>query len=69
MILQFFVSAGDNHWNKEKLILASGQLIFWLVETISFLHFSDTPTNDSFFPSSGKVFFSEILISACGNAF
>ena len=31
----------------EELILASEQLIFWLVETIFFLHFSETPASDS----------------------
>ena len=45
---------------KKELILASGQLIFWLVKTIFFLQFSETPA--SFFSSSGKVFFKEILI-------
>ena len=35
-------------WEKE-LILASGQLIFWLVEIIFFLHFSETLVGDSLF--------------------
>ena len=30
-------------------ILSSGQLIFWLVETIFFLYCSETPASDSFF--------------------
>ena len=45
----------------KNLILASGQLISRLLETIFFLHFSETPADDSFFPSTGKVFFNEIL--------
>ena len=47
-------------FSKKELILASGQLIFRPVEIICFLHFSETPV--IFFPSSGKVFFKEILI-------
>ena len=49
---------------KKELILASGQLIFQLVKTILFLHFSETAVSDSFFPSSGNVFFNEILHSS-----
>ena len=46
-------------WEK-KLILASGKLIFQLVQTIFSLHFTESPV--SFFPSSGKVLFKEIVI-------
>ena len=46
-------------WEK-KLILASGKLIFQLVETIFSLHFTESPV--SIFPSSGKVLFKEIVI-------
>ena len=49
----------NQFWEK-KLILASGQLIFRLVKTIYFLHFLETPA--SFFPSSGKALFREIVI-------
>ena len=46
-------------WEKE-LILARGQLIFWLEENILFSIFRrPLPV---FFPSSGKVFFKDILI-------
>ena len=48
---------------KKELILASGKLIFQLVKTILFLHFSETPASDSFFPSSGNVCFNKILHS------
>ena len=51
-----------DHSSKE-LILASEQLIFWLAETIFSLHFSETPASDSFFPSSGNVFFKGIVHS------
>ena len=46
-------------FSNKKLILASGQLISRLLETIFSLHFSETP--DSFIPSIGKVFFDKIL--------
>ena len=45
-------------WEKD-LILASGQLIFWLLENIFFLHFLETIA--SFFPSSEIVFFKKTL--------
>ena len=46
------------------------KLIFWLVETIYFLPFSDTPATDSFiFPSSGNVFLNNSCISVSGNGF
>ena len=32
-------------FSKKELILASGQLIFWLVETIFLLYFSKTPAS------------------------
>ena len=40
---------GVKHFSKKDLILASRQLIFWLVETIFFLYCSETPASDSFF--------------------
>ena len=42
-------------------ILATGQLIFWLVKNISFLHFSEIP---GFIPASGNGFFSLKLVEA-----
>ena len=42
--------------SKKEFLLASGKLIFGLVKTIFYLHFSETPASDSFFPSSGNVF-------------
>ena len=50
--------------SKEELIVASGQLIFWLMKTIFFLHFLEAPASDffaSFFRSSRNAFFTEIL--------
>ena len=38
-------------------------MIFWLVETIFFLHFSETPASNSFFPPNGNVFFKKIVHS------
>ena len=38
------------------------KLIFWLLELI-FYHFLDTPSSESFFPSSGNAFFKRILQS------
>ena len=46
-------------FSNKNLILASGQLISPLLETIFSLHFSETP--DSFILSIGKVFFNKIL--------
>ena len=45
--------------SKKELILASGQVSFWLVKTIFSLYFSENLA--SFFPSSENVFFNEIL--------
>ena len=44
---------------KKGLVLASRQLIFQLVVTIFFLHFSKTSA--IFFPSSGNAFFNKIV--------
>ena len=62
----YFAASRNHYWNKEKtvlrekLILASGKLIFQLVQTIFSLHFTEFPV--SFFPSRGKVLFKEIVI-------
>ena len=44
------------------------KLIFWLVELI-FSHFSDTPSSESYFPSSGNVFLNESSNPYGGDAF
>ena len=53
---------GEKQLSKKKLIIASGQLIFWLVETIFFSIFQ-TPAGDSFFLVYWKRCFKEILHS------
>ena len=49
-------------WEKE-LIFASGQLIFWVVEIFFFSIFQKLLLVLVYFPSSGSVFFNEILHS------
>ena len=44
------------------------KLIFWLLELIS-SHFLDTPSSESFFPSSGNVFLNESSNLHGGDAF
>ena len=44
------------------------KLIFWLLELI-FSHFLDTPSSESFFPSSGNVFLNESSNLYSGDAF
>ena len=50
------------HWEKE-LILASGELIFWLVKIIFFSIFQRLLPMIVYFLSSGSVFFNKILHS------
>ena len=42
--------------SKKELILATGQLIFWLVETIFSFHFLEAPASNSFFRLVERAF-------------
>ena len=45
----------------------SGQLTFWLVETILSFYFLETPASDFFFPSGGNDVSRKSFILASGN--
>ena len=60
MLVETIIGIRGKQLSKKELILASGQLIFRLVETVFFSPFF-FQTSASFFPSSGKVFFNEIV--------
>ena len=49
----------EKQFTKNELVIASGQLIFRLVETISFFYFSETPANDSLFCPLVETMFQE----------
>ena len=59
-LVETIIGIRGKQFSEKELILASGQVIFGLAEAIYFLHFLETPGIS--FPSSGKVYFTEILI-------
>ena len=59
---------GRKQFSKKELVIASGRLIFWLVKTI-FFYSSETPANDSFFPSGGNDVSKKSFIPGSGNSF
>ena len=59
MLVETIIGISGKQFSKKELILASGQLIFRLVETVFFFSIF-LQTSASIFPSSGKVFFNEI---------
>ena len=59
---------GGKQFSKKELVIASGQLIFWLVEII-FFYSSEIPANDSFCPSGGNDVSKKSFIPASGNGF
>ena len=60
LLAETIIGTRKKKFSEKELILASGQLIFWLVDIIFFLPFSETLANNSCFPSSGSVFFNKI---------
>ena len=59
---------GGKQVSKRELVTASGQLIFWLVETI-FFYSSETLASDSFFLAGENDVSKKSLIPASGNGF
>ena len=61
---------GGKQLSKKELVIASGQLIFWLVETI-FFYSSETPASELpvLFPSGGNDVSKKPFILASGNGF
>ena len=56
---KLLLELGGKQFSKKELIIASGQLLFWLVENIFFLYFSETPASDSFFFCLVETMFQE----------
>ena len=46
LLVENIIGIRNKQFSKREFILASGQLIFWLVET-NFSHFSETPARDN----------------------
>ena len=72
-----FLSSGNNNFLFRallKLLKFGGsnsclwKLIFWLGELI-FSHFSDNPSSESYFSSSGNIFLNESSNPYCGSSF
>ena len=61
-----FLKFGGSNFFKEKPYSYSLKMIFWPVEA-NFLHFSDTPTGERYFSSSGNVFLNEFYIPYGGD--
>ena len=67
-LVETVIGIRGKQFSKKELILASGQLILRLVETIFFLHFLETPASFSF-RLVEKYFSRKSLFSASGNGF
>ena len=63
LLVETIIGIRRKQFLEKELILAGGKLIFWIVQNIFFLSIFRRQLQD-FFPSSGNVFFKEILISA-----
>ena len=63
----YFSTSGNHHRNYGKAVFKEkSHSCYWTTDFPAsgnhfVLHFSETPANASFFPSSGKVFFNKIL--------
>ena len=68
--MEAIIGIRRKQFSNKELIIANGQLIFWLEETIFFLYFSETPASDSFFLlSSGNDVSRKSFILASGILF
>ena len=74
-IFVLFLDTRRSNFEEKKPYSCWSKLIFWLVETIFFLPFWDTPATANFiFPSNGSVFLNAFLLverdfRASGNTF
>ena len=69
LLVEAIIKIRGKQFSKEKIIIASRQLIFWLMETIFFSIFQRPLPVIYFFPPSRKDVLRKSLIPASGSEF